>query len=66
MDKLVTLGGECFDAEFERDQRVPDRDGDYYLYRLMDLTKGRGELLVSLFRFGPDHLLNSSGDQQGE
>jgi diguanylate cyclase (GGDEF)-like protein len=58
MDNLVTIGGECFEAEFRRKEVPADRDGVYYLFRLKDLTqKKRGELLISLFRFGPDKLL---------
>lgn len=59
MDKLVTVGGECFEAEFHGTQTAQDRDGVYYLFQLRDLSqKKRGDLLISLFRFGPDkHLV---------
>jgi len=55
VDNLVTISGECFGAEFERKEVASDRDGVYYLFRLKDLSESdRGELLVSLFGFGPD------------
>ena len=51
--KLVTMNGECFEATFKRKQGAANRDGVGYLFRLKDLSKNRGERLVSLYRFGP-------------
>lgn len=62
VDKLVTLGGECFEAEFERNERAADRDGIYYFFRLKDLTGNRGELFVRIFRFGPKEMLDPNYD----
>ncbi len=48
--RFVTLGGECFEAEFEREQTaLPNRLGAYYIFRLRDLLSERGERSVSLF-----------------
>jgi pyrimidine deaminase RibD-like protein len=49
---LVTIDGECFEAEFERREVDSNRDGSLYLFRLRDLRRGRGERLVQLFRSG--------------
>jgi diguanylate cyclase (GGDEF)-like protein len=47
---LVTINGECFQAEFKLKEPGIDRPGTYYYFRLKDLTeKNRGDLLVSLF-----------------
>lgn len=54
--KLVTKGGECFDAAFQRKQVPPDRDGVLYLFHLNDCSNNRGMRLVSLFRSGPAKL----------
>lgn len=54
--KLVTKGGECFDAAFQRKQVPPDRDGVLYLFHLNDCRNNRGMRLVSLFRSGPAKL----------
>lgn len=54
--KVVTKGGECFDAAFQRKQVPPDRDGVLYLFHLNDRRNGRGMRLVSLFRSGPAKL----------
>src|SRR5713101_5317960 len=54
---LVTLSGECFDAQYEEaGNAAPQRDGVLYYFTLMDLAKNRGSRLVSLYRFGPDKL----------
>jgi uncharacterized repeat protein (TIGR03803 family) len=53
---LVTKGGECFDAAFQRKQVPPDRDGLLYLFHLSDCRNNRGMRLVSLFRSGPAKL----------
>jgi pyrimidine deaminase RibD-like protein len=49
---VVTLGGECFEIEFERREPDSDRDGSLFLFRVRDLKQGRGERLVQLFRSG--------------
>jgi predicted nucleotide-binding protein len=66
VDKLVTLGGQCFEAEFEREERAADRDGIYYFFRLKDLTGNRGELFVRIFRFGPKEMLDPNYDRRIE
>ena len=37
--KLVTLGGEYLEFQFERQETAPDRDGVFYLFKLNDLVK---------------------------
>jgi hypothetical protein len=55
--KLVTLTGECFDSNFEEARTaLPLKDGTLHYFRLNDLTKGRGERLVSLYFFNFDRL----------
>ena len=54
--KLVTQEGECFEVVFQGEEKVHNRDGVFYLCRLNDLKdKQRGQRLVSIFRFGPEH-----------
>lgn len=65
-DILVTLGGECVETLFERKAVAPDRDGAFYLFRLKDLTNGRGERLVSVYRFGPKQLYSPDYDARIE
>jgi hypothetical protein len=39
---LVTLNGECFEAQFEREETaLPNRIGSYHLFRLRDV-RGKG------------------------
>jgi hypothetical protein len=65
--RLVTLTGECFDSTFEEARTaLPNRDGTLHYFRLNDLTKGRGERLVSLFFFNFDRLSIPQFDQQVE
>jgi pyrimidine deaminase RibD-like protein len=52
LERLVTIGGQCFEAEFEGEYRYPTRDGVFYNFRLKDL-KSAGTRLVALWRFGP-------------
>ncbi len=67
VETLVTIGGEFFEVEFTRKEIAPDRDGVYYLFRLRDLLgRGRKDLLISLFRFGPDKLLIPDYESQIE
>lgn len=57
--RFVTLSGECFDAEYEGEQTaLPTRLGSYFLFRLRDVRKERGERLVSIFRSDQIKLLN--------
>ena len=59
-DRLVTLGGECFEVVFEREESAwPRQAGFYHLFRLNDVRSGRGERLVSLFASEQIKLLNS-------
>jgi predicted nucleotide-binding protein len=51
--KVVTLSGECFQLVFEREETAQEHSGAYYLFKLDDLAKKRGERLVMLFRGGP-------------
>jgi hypothetical protein len=44
----VTLGGECFQLEFQRTSVDIYRDGVFYLYHITDLKADRGKRLVSL------------------
>jgi hypothetical protein len=47
---LVTIGGECFEAEFRGAGDSGGRDGVLYRFCLRDLLEDRGERYVSLFR----------------
>jgi len=59
--RVVTLGGECFEAEFEREETaLPNRIGTYHLFRLHDVRSGRGERLVSVFNSEQVRLLNEN------
>jgi hypothetical protein len=52
---LVTLGGECFDAQYqEAGHAGHDRDGTLYYFKIVDLAKTRGTRAVSLFMSGPE------------
>lgn len=53
---LVTISGECFEAEYLRAGDSGGRDGVLYLFKLRDLLKDRGERLVCLFRTGTDRV----------
>ena len=55
---FVTLAGECFEADFEREERHGQRAGSLHLFRLRDVRSGRGERLVTLFRSDQIKLLN--------
>jgi len=50
---LVTLSGECFDAQYEN-SGTDGRDGILYYFTVTDLAKDRGSRLVSMFRSGTD------------
>jgi len=64
--RLVTLGGECFEADFQRKDRAANRDGTFYLFHIRDLKTGRGERLISLFRFGPKEMAAQDYDARLE
>jgi hypothetical protein len=53
---LVTIGGECFEAEFLGAGESGGRDGVLYCFQLRDLLKDRGERLVSMFRTGTERV----------
>jgi hypothetical protein len=53
---LVTISGECFEAEFLGAGDSGGRDGVLYRFRLRDLLKDRGERLVSMFRTGTERV----------
>lgn len=55
---FVTLGGECFEAEFQGEERDGRRIGSVHLFRLRDVRSGRGQLLVSVFMSEQIKLLN--------
>ena len=56
MKILVTISGECFDAQFEGVGAADGRDGVLYYFKLKDLVKNRGRRSVSLFRAGTDRV----------
>lgn len=53
---LVTIGCECFEAEFLGAGDSGGRDGVLYRFRLRDLLKDRGERFVSIFRTGTERV----------
>jgi len=65
-NRFVTLGGECFDAEFQGEERDQRRPGTVHLFRLQDMRSGRSDLLVSLFRSEQLKLRNPNYDQRIE
>ena len=62
---LVTLGGECFEAEYVG-KRVDGRDGVLYRFKLNDLIQDRGARNVSLVRSGTDRVLVENYDARIE
>src|ERR1700688_1595779 len=56
--RFVTLAGECFEAEFQGEERDGRRIGTVHLFRLRDVRNERGERLVSVFRSEQIKLLN--------
>jgi hypothetical protein len=60
--KLVTLGGEYLEFQFERQETAPDRDGVFYLFKLTDLAKDRGDRLLSVYRGGPKEFYGTDYD----
>jgi hypothetical protein len=55
---FVTLSGECFEADFQGEERDGRRIGSVHLFRLHDVRSGRGDMLVSLFSSEQIKLLN--------
>jgi hypothetical protein len=41
-NRLVTLSGECFEAQFEGEERHGPRPGTLHLFRLRDMRSRRG------------------------
>ncbi len=64
--KLVTLGGECFEATFRGTERPQNTDGVVYLFNLNDLLSNRGERHVQLFRSGQTKLFTPDYDERIE
>jgi GGDEF domain-containing protein len=63
VQRFVTLSGECFEAEFEREQTaLPIRFGNYHLFKLHDVRSRRGDRLVSIFGTEQLQLLNPDYD----
>jgi len=56
MKILVTLGGECFGAEYIDVGNADGRDGVLYYFKLQDLVKDRGLRNVSMYRSGTDRV----------
>jgi Predicted nucleotide-binding protein containing TIR-like domain len=54
MTILVTLGGECFEADYEATGNADGRDGVLYYFKIRDLREDRGTRSVSMFRSGTD------------
>ncbi len=63
---LVTLGGECFEATFQRQATAAWTDGVFYQFKLKDLAKNRGEQPISLFISRPEHVFISDYDKRLE
>ena len=63
---LVTVGGECFEAEFIDVGHPGGRDGVLYLFKLRDLVKDRGQRNVALFRSGTDRVFIEDYDARVE
>jgi Predicted nucleotide-binding protein containing TIR-like domain len=66
MKILVTIGGECFHAEYENVGNADGRDGVLYYFRLRDLLKDRGVRGVSMFRSGTDKVFIEDYDARIE
>ncbi len=66
MKLLVTLGGECFDAEYIDVGHADGRDGVLYYFKLKDLVRDRGLRNVSMFRSGTDRVFVEDYDERVE
>jgi hypothetical protein len=64
MKILVTLSGECFEAQYLHAGNADGRDGIVYCFKLKDLLKDRGERYVSMFRSGTDRVFIESYDER--
>ena len=49
---------------FQRQEIAADSDGVFYLFKLTDLAKNRGERLVSVVRFGPKETYETFYDRR--
>ena len=63
---LVTLGGECFDAEYIDAGHTDGREGTLFYFKLHDLVKDRGLRNVSLFLSGMDRIFVEDYDTRIE
>jgi len=63
---LVTVGGECFEAEFMEVGHSGGRDGVLYLFKLRDLVKDRGQRNVALYRSGTERVFIKDYDARVE
>jgi hypothetical protein len=63
---LVTVAGECFEAEFEATGNGDGRDGVLYYFKLKDFVKDRGRRSVSMFRSGTDKVFIEDYDARVE
>lgn len=66
MKMLVTVGGECFGAEYIDVGRADGRDGVLYYFKLRDLVKDRGLRNVSMFLSGTDRVFIEDYDVRVE
>lgn len=63
---LVTVGGECFEADFIDVGHSGGRDGVLYLFKLKDLVKDRGQRNVALFLSGTERVFIEDYDARVE
>ena len=61
---LVTLSGECFDAEYLRVGDADGRDGTLYHFKVEDRLKNRGVRKVSIFVAGTDRACIENYDKR--
>src|SRR5215472_5438457 len=66
MKVLVTLSGECFDAEYIDARHTDGQDGTLFYFKLQDLVKDRGLRNVSLFLSGMDRIFVEDYDARIE
>lgn len=63
---LVTLSGECFDAEYIDAGHTDGREGTLFYFKLQDLVKARGVRNVSLFLSGMEQIFVEDYDARIE
>ena len=63
---LVTISGECFDAEYIDAGHTDGREGTLFYFRLQDLVKDRGLRNVSLFLSGMEQIFVGDYDARIE